>query len=181
MVGYGLTVAEGVPWVDTVKEALEEESGIEIRFTEVYDWNTLRRELYHNFRGFDVTIKRVDNDDRKVLIVNEKIRTSDPIIAQSEAEKKSVVKMSDFFIVSRRCQCCGEMKPEEKFGKRHYGGKTYRQSYCRDCQRLYSHWRGSFLKEHKADKLTPRYTLGRRQRNELFHNWYAEFKEVSNG
>lgn len=175
MVGYGLTVSEGTPWVETIKRALEAEEAVEIRFTNVPDWRATRRELYNNFRGYDVTIKKMpDHCTVKVLIVNEKIRTSDPVVIQSETEKKSVVKMKDFFVVYRRCQCCGKMLPEEKFGKRRYGERVYRQSYCVDCQRIYNNWRGSFLREHRADRLTPRFTLGHRRENPWFRIWYAE-------
>lgn len=188
------------PWVDLAKHILENEGAVQVQFVNQSSWYEKRKEIFRNFKGIDISIDRKSRSEAHVLLVNEKIRTSfleskgeiDP--KQKSAEKlhypaelslKSRGSMPEFEDIEDTiveidgvkvypCACCGRYLPEDDFGKRKHGDITYRQSYCKICIGYYNVWRDNFLKEHNADRLTPVFTEGRRQRNEIFRAWYAE-------
>ncbi len=191
------------PWVDTAKRVLENEGAVQVQFVNQTNWYEKRKEVFHNFKGIDISIERKSRTEAHVLLVNERIRTSfleskgdlDP--KQKSAEQlhypaelslKSRGSLDDFDfdtfdgdtiveidgVKVYPCACCGRYLPEDSFGLRHYGQLTFRQSYCKKCQGHYNYWRHIFLRDHQAERLTPTFTEGNRQRNEIFRAWYAE-------
>lgn len=189
------------PWVDDAKHILKNEGAVQVQFVNQTNWYEKRKEIFRNFKGIDITIERKSRSEAHVLLVNERIRTSflesqgENNPTQRSAEQlhypeklslKSRGTLSDFDdfagdtiaeingVKVYPCACCGHYLPDEQFSKRTYDGVTYRQSYCNSCMRYYNTWRNKFLREHNADRLTPNFTEGNRQRNELFRSWYAE-------
>ena len=185
------------PWVELAKHVLNCEGAVQVQFVNQTNWYEKRKEIFHNFKGIDISIERKSRSEAHVLLVDEKIRTSfehNTQPAEKSAEElhypkqlslKSRGALSEFEemddviteidgVKVYPCACCGRYLSEDEFGKRKYGDVIYRQSYCTHCMRYYSIWRDNFLKDHNADRLTPFFTEGNKQRNDIFRTWYAE-------
>lgn len=188
------------PWVHIAKQTLEEKGSVQMHFIHQPNWYEKRKEIFRHFKGIDISIERdfKHGSGAYVLLVGERIRTSDkeqptktgqksaeqlhypktlPLgsrgtLADFEPQELEIIEVDGVKVYP--CACCGHYLPEWRFGKRKIGSSTYKQSYCTSCNRAYGIWRARFLKEHKAEQLTPTFTRGNKQRNELFRIWYAE-------
>lgn len=191
-------VVGNASWVSVAKQALAEDGSVIIQFINQYNWYKRRKEIFGSFGGIDINIERVSRTEVHVLLIDERIRTNavkTTESAQKSAEQlkypkelplKSRGSLHDFEeavedtiveidgVKVYPCACCGRYLSSDCFGKRTYGTVAYRQAYCASCMRYYSIWRNKFLQAHNADRLTPNFTAGNKQRNELFRTWYAE-------
>ena len=169
-------------WED-MRDILSKGGSVEIHFTQVESASRLRKEIYEQLGGYEITIQRMAYTSVHIVVSPQKVRTTAGTTATSVKhgstgtqefpeelhryrEVPNSFEPAEEFKV---CQVCGERLPKASFGQR---GK-YRQSYCVDCMRAYGRWRGEVLRTLNLERLTPEVTEGHRKRNEAFRAWFA--------
>lgn len=182
-----LVVTGDAIWIEWAKDLLAQDKQVTLKFQDQISWKEKRKEIYRNFRNEVIKITRLDRYSAIVTITSELIRTSrvDKETSEERTRFPKTIPLGHLKEFSRPsshytldqpqiCACCGESLPLSEFATRSYNGVIYRQAYCKHCHNLYNIWRRRFLKEHNADRLTPEFTQGNKQRNELFRSWYED-------